>query len=132
MIVLVSFVLAIGNRQGTMRLCFPCRAIRPVVDKLTGRGRLQPHSAIETEGNPTQDAEAGSPGAEVIVTLASTSIAVNDLGSLRVGDIILTETPADSLSVVSIDGDSKFRAKPAACQGRKAVVLSLPGSDAPS
>ena len=62
--------------------------------------------------------------AEVVVTLATSSIAAGDLRSLRVGDIIVTETDADHAATVSIDGEPKFRAKPGACDGRKAVVLS--------
>jgi flagellar motor switch protein FliM len=131
-VVLLNFALTIGNRQGAMRLCFPCRAIRQIADQSAARGRLQPSSVPESDGSPTQDAEGSSPGVEVIVTLASTSIAAGDIDGLRVGDIILTETAADTPAAVSIDGEPKCRGKPAASQGRKAVVLSLPGLDAPS
>ncbi len=131
-VVLVTFALAIGNRQGTMRICLPCRAIRQIADKLSGRGQMQQSSAVEPEEGPTKDADGSNPGAEVTVTLASTLIDASELGSLRVGDIIVTETAADSPAVASIDGEPRFQGKVAASQGRKAVVLSLPGSDAPS
>ena len=132
-VVLLNFALTVGDRQGAMRLCFPCRAIRQIADKSAARSRLPPSSAIESEESATQDVENRVPGADVIITLASTSIAAGDLDGLHVGDIILTETAADTPAEVSIDGEPRFRGKPAASEGRKAVVLSsLPAPDAGS
>jgi len=125
-VVVVGFALTIGNRQGMMRLCLPCRAIRQIDAKL----RSSPAAA--SGDDPTTEAGDCSPGAEAVVTLATTSIAANELRNLRVGDIIVTETAADSPAVVSIDGEPKFRAKPGACDGHKAVVLSSPSPGSPS
>jgi flagellar motor switch protein FliM len=107
-VTIVGFTLTVGGRQGTIRLCIPCRAVRQLVDKLA-------------DGS-AEDADASL--AEVVVTLATSSMTVGDLRGLRVGDIIATETDADGAATVSIGGRPKFRAKPCACDGRKAVVLS--------
>ncbi len=131
-VVLVSFALTIGNRQGMMRLCLPCRAIRRIADKLTARCRMQPSSTSVSGEGSTNDAADCSLGVEVAVALASTSIAASELAGLCVGDVIVTETAADSPAVVSIDGQPRFGGKPGACQGRKAVVLSPPDPDAGS
>ena len=129
-VVLVSFALTIGTRQGMMRLCLPCRAIRQIADKLTARGRMEPSAAVASGEGSTDDADDCSPGAEVAVTLASTSITASELAGLCVGDVIVTETAADSPAVVSIDSQPRFHGKPGASQGRKAVVLSPPDPDA--
>jgi flagellar motor switch protein FliM len=131
-VVLISFALTIGNRQGMMRLCLPCRAIRQAADKLTGRGWTQPSAATESVDISSECGDSGNPGAEVGVTLATTSIAASELYGLRVGDIIVTETSADTPAVVSIDGMPRFRGKPGASQGQKAIVLLLPAADAAS
>jgi flagellar motor switch protein FliM len=107
-VAVVGFALTIGDQHGMMRLCVPCRALRQIGDKLAG--------------SPAEDDDASL--AELVVTLATSSIAVGDLRGLHVGDIITTETDADSAATVSIDGELKFRAKPGVCDGRKAVVLS--------
>ena len=60
------------------------------------------------------------------VTLAETQITAAELADLRVGDIIATETAADSPAMVSIEGVAKFRAKPGAYQGSRAVRLTEP------
>ena len=63
---------------------------------------------------------------EVGITLAETQIAADELADLRVGDIIATETAADSPAIVSIEGRARFRAKPGVYQGRKAVRITEP------
>jgi len=132
-VVLLGFALTIGDQQGMMRLCLPCRAIRRIGDKLSNaRGRMRSSPAIGSEDAPTTDADDGSLGVHVVVTLATTTIAASDLHGLRVGDIIATETSADAPAVVSIDGEPKFLAKPGEYEGRKAVVLSSPSPDSPS
>ena len=35
-VAVVGFALTIGDRQGMMRLCVPCRAIRQIGDQLAG------------------------------------------------------------------------------------------------
>ena len=132
MVALVSFRLTIGDRRGMMRLCLPCRALRQIADG--------PADARSAERSPSPSAAGGdsptkaedSPSVELAVTLATSSITAADLSSLRVGDIIATETPADAPAVVSVAGAPKFFAKPGVCEGRKVVVLSEATDDASS
>jgi flagellar motor switch protein FliM len=130
--VLLSFAIVIGNQQGMMRLCLPCRAIRRIADRLADRGRMESPVATDHEEGSTDCGASDGPGAEVAVTLATTSITASELSGLRIGDIIVTETTPDSPAVVLIDGTPRFRGKPGASQGRKAVALSLPPPDAAS
>ncbi len=109
MVVLIGFELAIGELRGMMRLCLPCRAIERIGDKL-----LAENPALINRPLPNSLAA-------VKVTLAKTQIAAAELVDLRVGDIIATETDANSPTIVSIEGGAKFRAKPGSYQGRKAV-----------
>jgi flagellar motor switch protein FliM len=121
-VAVLSFAISIGAQHGAMRLCFPCRAIHKIDDK------LRPSPAVGLEDAATTDAAGG---AEVVVTLATSTIAADDLRGLRVGDIIATETAADAPAVVSIDGEPRFLAKPVEYEGRKAAVLSAPISEPP-
>jgi flagellar motor switch protein FliM len=111
-VVLIRFEVSIGELRGMMRLCLAARAIEGLGDKLLPDGSSpinhpQPHTLATVE-----------------VTLAETQISSDELADLRVGDIIATETAADSPMTVSIDGIGKFRGKPGAFQGRKAVRLT--------
>ncbi len=117
-VVVLGFTLSIGNRQGMMRLCLPCRALRQVADKLSGGGRMEPSAAREPE------ADSRERGADVAVTLATTSISASELRGLCVGDVIVTETPADAPAVVSIDGAATFCGRPGVSQGKKAIAIT--------
>ena len=108
MVVVVGFQLTLGDLQGMMRLCLPCRAMQRI-----GGGQHQAQSQSDGEGL-----------VEVAVTLATTPIAADQLESLRVGDIIATETAVGSPAVVSIAGEPKFHAQPGVYQGRKVARLT--------
>ena len=111
-VILIGFELALGELRGMMRLCLPCRVLERI------GSRTPPESPATTHG-PESAALV-----EVAVTLAETQIAIDELADLRVGDIIGTETAADSPAIVSIEGSAQFRAKPGTYQGRKAVCIS--------
>jgi flagellar motor switch protein FliM len=111
-VVVVGFEISIGDQRGMMRLCLPCR----VVERMAQPSRPRRRSSL----------------LEVEVALARSTIAAGDLKSLNVGDIMVTETSADSPAVVSIEGDAKFLAKPGVYQDRKAVRLTDPIEDPPS
>jgi flagellar motor switch protein FliM len=118
-VAVAGFTLSLGNHQGMMLLCLPCRAVRRLVDQLAESKSQRQSSANDgaDQANPCDNR------IEVVVSLATTSIAANDLHSLQVGDIIATETSVDAPAIVLIDGRPKFQGKPGSCHGRKAVVL---------
>ncbi len=120
-VILIGFQVTLGELEGAVRFCLPSRAIERFGDRLMSDGPI-----------PITRPTPGSL-AEVRVTLAETSIAAVELADLRVGDVIATETAADSPAMVSINGVAKFRAKPGVCQGHKAVrIIEALGSPAES
>jgi flagellar motor switch protein FliM len=60
---------------------------------------------------------------EVQVRLAQTRINAGELIGLRVGDIITTEKDKNSPLILSVEGIPKFRARPGAFKGHKAVLV---------
>lgn len=112
LVILVGFELSVGELSGLMRFCLPCRAIQSVGDKLLPENPAPINRSIP------------SLLAEVRATLAETSITAAELADLCVGDIIATETAVDSPAMVSVQGVSKFHAKPGVYQGHKAVRLT--------
>src|SRR5262249_17739459 len=60
---------------------------------------------------------------EMVTELAHMRIPASEVAGLRLGDIITTETGVHSPLVVAVDGVPKFRARPGAHKGRKAVSI---------
>ncbi len=123
-VVLISFELTIGDTRGMMNLCIPFNAIERIGNKLSANtwvsyGRREPTpETIAQIGNRLQGSLV-----EMVVELAATRISAGDLIGLRVGDIITTEKDTSSPLLVSVEGVPKFRAKPGAYKGRKAVCV---------
>lgn len=123
-VVLISFEIALGDSRGMMNLCIPFNTIERISSKLSannwatyGRQKSTPESRQQISGSLT--------GAvvELVVHLAQTTISTGDLIGLRVGDIITTEQDVRSSLVVDVEGVQKFRARPGALKGRKAIRI---------
>lgn len=119
-VVVVQGELIVGDAAGTVRCCLPTKCLESVRDLLVGvspSGGLQ--SPIQATTSP-----AYVPGlAELVAELASVRLRASELSSLRVGDIITTDSRVASPLTVTIDGTPRYQARPGAFKGRRAVCL---------
>ena len=60
---------------------------------------------------------------ELVVTLAESTITTADMIGLRVGDVITTDQDVNRPLDVAVEGVTKFRAKPGAIKGQKAIQV---------
>lgn len=123
-VILISFELTLGDVRGMMNLCIPFNSIERIGNKLSanswqgyGRRSSTPESVKQISNNLR--------GAlvEVVAQLAETTITTGDLLGLRVGDVITTEKDVGTPLVISVQGVQKFRARPGAFKGRKAIRI---------
>jgi flagellar motor switch protein FliM len=132
-VVLISFELALGDNRGMMNLCIPFNSLERISGKLTANSWMT-YGAREVTGETIDmiGARLDEAKAELVVTLAETTIRTEDLMGLRVGDIITTEKDIHEPLQVSVQGLSKFTARPGAHKGHKAIQvverLSLPNA----
>lgn len=124
-VALVRFELALGDSCGTMNLCIPLDSIERIGNKIwssgvTGDARLR--STRGSTGRSGRDREGST--VELVVHLAETHISASDLDGLNIGDIITTETSVQNPLSVSIGGATKFRARPGALHGHKAIEIT--------
>lgn len=108
-VVVVAFELKMGGRAGTMSLAIPYNVIEPVIDKLS----KQTWSAYRRQKADRQlrDRMAGHLDAArmpVTAVLADTTLSVNDLMHLRVGDVVITEKPASAPLTLAVGDKRKF------------------------
>jgi flagellar motor switch protein FliM len=131
-VVMVSFELSIGQVRGMINLCVPYNTIERVNSKLTSNswiGYASSRSNSDTQAKLQQQLDGSQ--AEVVVTLARSTIRTADLFDLEIGDIITTEKDVRSPLEVEVSDSVKFLASAGAFKGRKAVqiqgVLDSPG-----
>ena len=124
-VVLISFELTIGDVRGMMNLCIPFNSIERIGNKLSANSWVSYSKQPSTPETIQQvsDRLSVSP-VELVVELARSRIATNELIGLRVGDIIATETDIHHPMIVSVEGREKFHGKPGAHKGRLAVQIT--------
>ncbi|MEN6451823.1 MAG: FliM/FliN family flagellar motor switch protein [Thermoguttaceae bacterium] len=115
-VTVVRFRVCLGRCEGSIWLCLPRRLI-------DGLATLIEQSDGSPVG-PVLEAATSASSVEVTVTLATTPVDDNQLRSLRIGDIIATETAAGAPAVMSVGGRPAFLARPGVYEGRMAVCIA--------
>lgn len=131
-VVVIGFELKMSSRAGTMNLCIPYNVIEPVMGALAAQnwfstGRLRGSTEfVERISERLTRASLGITG-----LLAETTITLSDLLHLSVGDLLVTETPADRPAVLCIEGERKFWANIGQFEGSRSlrVVRSVDAID---
>ena len=129
-VVLVTFELSIGEQKGFMNICVPVVTIEPIMDKIAAqtwfgrlaRGGLPP-------GGVTVSDNLGTAEMWVSCALAETTITIEELRNLQVGDLLVTEHPQDAPVVVTVEGRPKFIGKP--CRYRDHLSVKIARRSAP-
>ena len=126
-VVVIRFELKMSKRAGTMSLCIPFNVIEPVIDALDAQSWF---SAGRHKGNEAWEKiigdRLGEAGLELSTILAETSMTVDELRNLEVGDIITTPKSAASPIVLAVGGLPKFLASIGQHRGNRAVRVERP------
>ena len=96
-VVVVGFELKMGSRAGTMSLCIPYNVIEPVVEKLSSQSwaAYKRHRRDQALRDRVAD-RLDMASLDIRCELAQTTIKVDELLNLQVGDVVLTDKPAAS------------------------------------
>jgi len=124
-VVVIAFELKMGNRAGTMNLCIPYNVIEPLMDELSSQNWFSASKQLrskETEAQLVRNLSRAP--LEVTGVLAETTITMSDLLHLSVGDLIVTETPANRPIAVCVEGERKFFAQMGQFKGNRALKIS--------
>ncbi|MEM8836418.1 MAG: flagellar motor switch protein FliM [Planctomycetota bacterium] len=121
-VVVVGFELRMSGRAGTMNLCIPFNIVEPLMEDLEKQSWF---SVGKMSGNPEERKPIAKRLEEATVNvsglLARTTISMRDLLELQVGDLLLTEKPASSPSVVCVEGERKLIATLGQIDGNRAM-----------
>jgi flagellar motor switch protein FliM len=124
-VVVVGFELKMGNRTGTMALCIPYNVIEPIMGMLAAQNwfsyqRKGPH---EDHVRQLTQNVSGAP-VELRAFLAQTTMRLNDLMRMQVGDLITTEREATQDVLIQVEGRKKFLAQAGQFRGKRAIKLT--------
>jgi flagellar motor switch protein FliM len=123
-VVVIGLELKMGNRAGTMTLCFPFNVIEPVMGKLATQSWLAYQRKAGSEQhrekitNHLKTAEV-----ELRAFLAETKITVNDLLQLQPGDIIPTTKAANCELLLQVEERNKFTGRLYQYKGSRALRI---------
>ena len=108
-VVVIGFELKMGGRASTMSLCIPYAVIEPVIEKLSNQ-TWAAYRRTSRDGKMRKRVATHLDPAKLIITttLADTTMKVNELHNLQVGDVILTTKPANAPLTLTIGGKRKF------------------------
>jgi flagellar motor switch protein FliM len=124
-VVVVGFELKMGNRAGTMSLCIPYNVIEPIMGVLAAQNwfSYQKKSGHDDFAKRLKNNVQNAP-VEARAFLAQTTIKLNDLLNLQVGDIITTNKPSNHEVLVQVEGKNKFLGHVGTFRGSKAIRVT--------
>jgi len=126
-VIVIGFEIKMSSRAGTMNLCIPFNVIEPLMEELSNQSwfkveRREGHEKFT--GLVTDNISRAVLSIEGV--LAETTITLEDLRNLAVGDIIVTEKPASSPVVMNVESERKFIAKIGKWRGNRALKILRP------
>jgi len=124
-VVVIGFELKLGMRAGTMSLCIPFTVIEPLMEEISAQSWFQAgrNRSDDQWGQLVADRIADA-RLEVIAMLAETTITLWDLQHLEVGDILMTEKPANTPVTLYIESVPKFLAEIGQHRNHRAVRVN--------
>jgi flagellar motor switch protein FliM len=124
-VVVVGFELKMGNRAGTMSLCIPYNVIEPIMGVLAAQNWF----SYQRKGGQEDHARklsrnVSNAAVEMRAFLARTTMQMNDLLNLQVGDIITTDKACSGDVFVQVEGRNKFFAQVGQMRGNRAIRVT--------
>ncbi len=123
-VVVIGFEVKMANRAGTMNLCIPYNVIEPIVEDLSSQNWFNtPKSGVGQEMKQRIVGSLSRAGLVVTGLLAETTITLQELMNLSVGDIVTTSRPAGSPVVLCVENEKSFLGHIGQFKGQRAVKV---------
>jgi len=121
-VIVIGLEVKLSNRAGTMNLCIPYNVIEPVMEELSAQSWF---NVAKGQASETTMHRVGRglvrAGLGVTGLLAETTITLEDLLHMSVGDVLATEKAATMPVVISVEGEKKFLAEVGQFRGSRAL-----------
>lgn len=122
-VIMVVLEIVIGNSRGMMNLCYPVISLEAVLSRLGSRDLMLSDTGAKKSRNKELQALIGGSGVIVSVGLGHTTLSLQNIIDLKVGDIIRLNCPANDEVIVSVDGREKYIAQIGLQRYRKTIKI---------
>ncbi len=124
-VVVVGFELKMGNRAGAMSLCIPYNVIEPIMGVLAAQNWFSYQRKGGQEDHVRKlTRNVNNAPVQVRAFLAQTTVSLNDLLSLQVGDVITTEKATSRDVLIQVEGRNKFLGQVGQLRGNRSVKIT--------
>ncbi|MEF3190928.1 MAG: flagellar motor switch protein FliM [Campylobacterales bacterium] len=123
-VIMVVMELIIGHTSGMMNICYPVIAMESVLPRLVSRDLMLSETSGKKSRNRELKALLGGARVNVEAILGSTTLDLQTILELSVGDIIRLDNPADDKVILRVDGKDKFYGTVGLQRFRKAVKVT--------
>jgi flagellar motor switch protein FliM len=110
MVILVGYEIYIGESVGSMNMCVPLMVLNPILDQISSQAHFQrsmtPEMAQQTREIITESVMQTKVPVEPI--LGQTTLSLDDITHLRVGDVVALDTNYDEPIEVRVGGVPRF------------------------
>jgi flagellar motor switch protein FliM len=129
-VVVIGFELKMGNRAGTMSLCIPYNVIEPIMGVLAAQNWFSYQRKGGQEDHVRKlTKNVNNAPVQMRAFLVQTTMRLNELLSLQVGDVITTEKPSDRDALIQVEGRNKFLGQVGLFRGNRAIRITRVGAD---
>ena len=126
-VVVVGFEIRMGVRAGTMSLCIPYNVIEPVVDQVASQSWAAYKQSRRDDKLRQRVARRLEPAPLTVTSiLADTTIKLDELINLQVGDVILTNKASSAALALTVGGKRKFVGQLGQFKGNRAFKVRRP------
>jgi flagellar motor switch protein FliM len=130
-VVVIGFELKMGNRAGTMSLCIPYNVMEPIMGVLAAQNWFSYQRKGGQEDHLRRlTRNVGNSKVDVRTFLAQTTIKLNDLMSLQLGDVITTDKPVGNDVLIQVEGKNKFLGQIGQLRGNRSIRITRMCQDA--
>lgn len=124
-VVVITYEMTFGEATGTIHQCVPVAVFEPIMNRISRTSRLDYLRRGADGGHAHAIARAIERAPmDLTVYLAETTITVDDLANLRVGDVLKTDKPVNETLLLTVNGKPKMRGRAGQHRGRKALLIS--------
>ena len=129
MVVFITFEIKMGQCAGTMSICIPFNTIESVLSKLTTQSWFGYRRKGATDIQRQRIMRTLTKSRVTLTAfLGRAAIKLNELRTLRPGDLIQLEKGAADELIIQIEGCNKYAGRPGQLRGRRAMRLTRPAA----